>query len=80
MPRDPNMRKILLTIRSVLDDAKPAIRSPNFDALADLVKLGLWEPKRAKPVDRTNVGRVGAEVIRPDWDISETSIRVGHLH
>lgn len=79
MPRDPNMRKILLTIRSVLDDAKPAIRSPNFDALADLVKLGLWEPKRAKPVDRANVGRASADVTRPDNDFADASTQVGHL-
>jgi hypothetical protein len=45
MQHNDQTRATLLAIGSVLDQMRPSAFSRNFEDLANLVRLGLWEPE-----------------------------------
>lgn len=64
MQHNDEVRRTLLAIRSVLDQVQPTAFSRNFEDLASVIALGLWEPEQAGRVQRTNVMRFGPDTMR----------------
>lgn len=64
MQHSDEVRRTLLAVRSVLDQVRPTAFSRNFEDLANVVMLGLWEPGQTGRTKRVDLVPLGSDAMR----------------
>lgn len=77
MQHSDEVRRMLLAVRSVLDQMRPTAFSRNFEDLANVVALGLWEPGQTGRTKRVDLMPFGSDAMRtgnsPGFALNKTN-------